>query len=196
MSIVSDVKLIQTKRFGDDRGWMTESYNERAFASLGVEVRFVQDNHSLSRPVGTLRGLHCQFPPHAQAKLVRCVRGHIFDVLVDVRRGSPTYGYWASTELSAEDGRQLFVPVGFLHGFMTLAPDTEVIYKVSEFYAPHAEGGVRWDDPTINIEWPLPRGVAPLLSPKDQRLPLLADFESPFSYDGGHPLLPLEAAVG
>jgi dTDP-4-dehydrorhamnose 3,5-epimerase len=159
-------------------------YNERSFAAAGIDVRFVQDNHSLSRPAGVLRGLHFQTPPFAQDKLVRCVAGAIFDVAVDVRRNSPTYGKWVGAELSAENGRQLFIPIGFAHGFVTLTPDAEVTYKCSNFYAPAHDGGVRWDDPEIGVVWPLPRGVTPTLSPKDEKLPRLVDFDSPFAYDG------------
>lgn len=187
---MSIVRLIVPRRFGDDRGWFTEVYSEKTFPDLGIPDRFVQDNHSLSVPVGTLRGLHFQTPPHGQAKLVRCIRGRIFDVAVDVRRGSPTYGKWVGAELSAENGHQLYVPVGFAHGFVTLEPSTEVTYKVSDFYAPANDGGIRWDDPTIGLDWPLPAGVTPMLSPKDEKLPLLADFDSPFEYDGT-PLSPL-----
>lgn len=185
------VRLIKPRRFGDERGWFTETYNERAFAKLGIAVPFVQDNHSLSRPAGTVRGLHFQAPPHAQAKLVRCVRGRIFDVAVDVRRGSPTFGRSAAVELSADNGDQLFVPVGFAHGFMTLEPDTEVVYKVSDFYDAGSEGGVLWDDPDLGIAWPLPPDRA-LLSPKDRELPPLRALASPFGYDGV-PLAPLDA---
>ena len=185
------VQLIEPRRLGDARGWFTEVYSERAFAARGIDCRFVQDNHSLSVPTWTLRGLHFQTPPHAQAKLVRCVRGRIFDVAVDVRDGSPTFGKWVGTELSADNGRQMFVPAGFAHGFLTLEPDCEVSYKVSDVYAPECDGGIRWDDPAIGIDWPLPAGVRPELSPKDAALPLLADWRSPFA-DDGRPLLPLE----
>lgn len=178
---IAEVKLIAPKRFGDERGWFAEVYSETAFSALGIDARFVQINHSLSRSVGTLRGLHLQRPPHSQAKLVRCTHGRIFDVVVDVRRGTPTYGKWVGTELSLENGRQLFIPAGFLHGFVTLEPDTEVIYMVSDFYAPQCEDGVRWDDPAVAIEWPLPLGVRPILSAKDAVQPLLADFDSPFT---------------
>jgi dTDP-4-dehydrorhamnose 3,5-epimerase len=191
--VSSPVKLLKPKRFADERGWFSETYNESHFLAAGITTRFVQDNHSLSRGAGVLRGLHFQTPPHGQAKLVRCVRGRIFDVAVDIRRGSPTFGRWVGAELSAEKGEQLFVPVGFAHGFLTLEPDTEVIYKVSDFYAPQCDGGLRWDDATIGVRWPLPAGIAPQLSPKDAALPLLADFDSPFPYDG-HPLAPLDPA--
>ena len=178
------VVLFGPKRFGDDRGWFTETFNARNFARVGIAEPFVQDNHSLSRPVGTLRGLHFQTPPHGQAKLVRCIRGRILDVAVDVRRGSPTYGRHVAAELSAENGEQLFIPVGFAHGFVTLEPDTEVTYKVTDFYAPECDGGIRWNDPDIGIDWPLAAASGPVLSPKDEKLPFLKDFDSPFPYDG------------
>lgn len=184
------VHLIETRRHGDARGWFTETYNRDRFAALGITCSFVQDNHSLSAPAFTLRGLHFQTPPHGQDKLVRCVRGRIFDVAVDVRNGSPTWGQWVGAELSADNGRQLFVPVGFAHGFLTLEPDCEVVYKCSGLYAPAHDAGVRWDDPAIGIDWPLPAGTAPELSAKDKVQPLLAEFGSPFPYDG-RPLEPL-----
>lgn len=187
----SPVRLIEPKRFGDARGWFTETYSERAYDGLGISCRFVQDNHSYSAPALTLRGLHFQTPPFGQDKLVRCIRGRIFDVAVDVRQNSPTYGQWVSAELSAENGRQLFVPVGFLHGFLTLEPDCEVTYKVSAPYAPANDGGIAWDDPDMGIEWPLPAGTLPELSGKDAVQPRLADWTSPFDYDG-RPLTPLE----
>ena len=190
MTAPSPVQLIVPKRFGDRRGWFTEVYSEPAFAKLGITCRFVQDNHSLSVPQYTLRGLHFQIPPRGQDKLVRCIRGRIFDVAVDVRSGSPTYGQWAGTELSAENGHQLFIPIGFAHGFVTLEPDCEVAYKCSDTYAPDCDQGVRWDDPAIGIDWPIPIGAAPELSPKDIAQPLLAHFDSPFAYDG-RPLVPL-----
>lgn len=184
----SPVQLIEPRRFGDARGWFTEVYNEAAFAARGIDCRFVQDNHSLSVPAFTLRGLHFQTPPHGQDKLVRCIRGRIYDVAVDVRAGSPTYGKWVGAELSAENGHQLFVPVGFAHAFLTLEPDCEVTYKVSDLYAPDCDGGIAWD--SVGIDWPLPAGTTPELSVKDAALPPLADFESPFAYDG-RPLAPL-----
>ena len=187
---MTSVRLIKPRRLGDERGWFTEVWSERAFALLGIAERFVQDNHSLSVPVGTVRGLHFQTPPFAQAKLVRCIRGRIWDVAVDVRDGSPTSGRWVAAELSAENGHQLYIPVGFAHGFVTLEPSTEVTYKVSEVYAPQNDGGVRWNDQTIAVDWPLPADVEPILSPKDRLQPLFADFDSPFEYDGV-PLSPL-----
>ena len=184
------VQLVEPRRHGDARGWFVETYNRETYAGLGIDVAFVQDNHSLSAPAFTLRGLHFQTPPRGQDKLVRCVRGRIFDVAVDVRAGSPTYGRWVGAELSAENGHQLFVPVGFAHGFLTLEPDCEVVYKCSDTYAPDHDGGIAWDDPDIGVDWPLPAGARPELSAKDGKQPLLADFDSPFAYDG-RPLAPL-----
>lgn len=184
MGLDSTVILLHPKRFGDSRGWFTEVYSEKRFAELGIECRFVQDNHSLSVPAGTIRGLHFQTPPFGQAKLVRCIRGRIFDVAVDIRKGSPTYGQWVGAELSAENGDQLFIPVGFAHGFVTLEPSTEVTYKVSDVYAPVNDGGIRWNDPAIGIDWRLPAGMVATLSAKDEKQPLLSEFDSPFAYDG------------
>jgi dTDP-4-dehydrorhamnose 3,5-epimerase len=186
----SPVRLLGPRRHGDDRGWFSETFREKDFPELAGGVRFVQDNHSLSRIVGTLRGIHFQAPPHAQDKLVRCVRGRIFDIAVDLRGGSPTFGRWVGAELSAENGKQLFVPVGFGHAFVTREPDTEVIYKVTDYYAPDCDGGILWSDPTIAIDWQLGSTV-PQLSPKDNLLQHLRDFETPFIYDG-RPLLALE----
>lgn len=185
---MSPVQLIRPKRFGDSRGWFTEVYSEPAFDKLGITCRFVQDNHSLSVPRYTLRGLHFQTPPRGQDKLVRCVRGRIFDVAVDVRAGSPTYGQWVGAELSAENGHQLFIPIGFAHGFVTLEDDCEVTYKCSDTYAPANDGGIRWD--SAGIDWPISANVSPELSEKDKIQPMLADFRSPFAYDG-RPLAPL-----
>ncbi len=182
------VQLIAPVRHGDARGWFTEVYSEAAFAKRGIDLRFVQDNHSLSVPAYTLRGLHFQTPPHGQAKLVRCIRGRILDVAVDVRKGSPTYGEYVAAELTAENGHQLYVPVGFAHAFLTLEADCEVTYKVSDVYAPQCDGGIRWD--SVGIDWPLPEGITPELSPKDAKLPTLAEFDSPFAYDG-NPLVQL-----
>lgn len=182
------VTLIKPKRHGDERGWFVETYSRRAAAALGIGEEFVQDNQSLSRPAGTLRGLHFQTPPHGQAKLVRCLRGRILDVAVDVRRGSPTYGRSVSAELTAENGHQLYVPVGFAHAFLTLEDDCEVAYKVSDYYAPQCDAGIRFDDPEIGIAWPIPAERL-VLSPKDRALPRLSEFDSPFPYDG-EPLSP------
>lgn len=183
------VKLIKTRRFGDDRGWFTETFQMDRWAQQGVTCAFVQDNHSFSKSAGTIRGVHFQRPPHAQDKLVRCTRGRIIDYAVDLRKGSPTYGHRVAAELSADNGDQLFIPTGFGHAFITLEPDCEVIYKVSDFYAPDCEGGIRWDCPALAIDWPMPSG-RPLLSSKDELLPLLAELDSPFAYDG-NPLQPL-----
>lgn len=171
------VLILTPPRFGDARGWFSETWNGPKLAAAGVNVAFVQDNHSMSAAVGTLRGLHYQRPPHAQDKLVRCSTGAVLDVAVDVRRGSPTYGKWLGIEISAEDGRQVLVPKGFLHGFVTRAPDTEVQYKCSDVYAPDCDGGIRWNDPEIGVDW----GVSePVLSAKDQAAPFLKDWDSPF----------------
>ena len=168
------VKIVIAKKHGDARGFFSETYNKAAFEAAGVNLVFVQDNHSLSAAVGTLRGLHFQTPPHAQDKLIRVTRGRIFDVAVDIRRASPTFGGHVATELSAENWRQLLIPVGFAHGFVTLEPDTEVLYKTTSFYAPSHDAGVAWDDPEIGIDWPLPPG-GPVLSEKDRRLPRLRE---------------------
>lgn len=185
---MNPVQLIRPTRHGDARGWFTEVYSVPAFEALGIGCTFVQDNHSLSAPSFTLRGLHFQTPPRGQDKLVRCIRGRIFDAAVDVRKGSPTYGEWVGAELSAENGHQLFIPIGFAHGFVTLEPNCEVTYKCSDTYAPACDGGVRWD--SVGIDWSIPVGAAPELSAKDQMQPTLAEFDSPFSYDG-RPLGPL-----
>lgn len=189
--VESPVKYIPPRRHRDTRGWFTETYNRDTFAAMGIDCVFVQDNHSFSEPAFTLRGLHFQAPPRAQHKLVRCIRGRIYDVAVDIRRGSPTWGRFVGVELSGESGAQLFVPQGFAHGFLTLEPDCEVVYKCSDTYAPKAEGGIAWD--SVGIDWPMPAGTLPALSAKDAVLPPLAALDSPFPYDG-RPLLPLEIA--
>lgn len=176
------VKLFKPRRLRDHRGVFAETYSRRVYTEMGVIDDFVQDNHSVSAAVGTVRGMHFQAPPHVQAKLVRCGRGAIFDVAVDIRRDSPTYGRWVGYELSAENGAQLYIPVGFAHGFATLEPDSEIIYKCSDYYAPETEGALRWDDPDIGIKWPLTS--APVLSGKDAAAPLLAGFNSPFTFEG------------
>ncbi len=174
------VLLITPPRFGDARGWFSETYNAPKWKTAGVGVDFVQDNQSFSAAKGTLRGLHFQAPPHAQDKLVRCQRGRIWDVAVDFRQNSSTFGRWVGAELTAEKGEQIFVPAGFLHGFVTLEADCEVAYKVSDVYAPQSDGGVIWDDPEIGIDWPVERASV-TLSAKDAELPRLADISSPFS---------------
>tara|TARA_R110002110_G_scaffold412641_1_gene638799 strand:+ start:24188 stop:24712 length:525 start_codon:yes stop_codon:yes gene_type:complete len=174
--------MIEPDRFGDHRGFFGETYSQRVYVELGINERFVQDNHSLSAEIGTVRGLHFQAPPAAQAKLVRCGRGAIFDVAVDIRKGSATYGKWVGYELSVENGAQLFIPAGFAHGFATLQPDSEIIYKCSDYYEPETEGALRWDDPAIDINWPL-LGEA-ILSDKDAVAPMLTDLDSPFHMEG------------
>ena len=178
---LAGVLIITPRRFGDERGFFSESWNRRALETAGVTLpEFVQDNHSLSREIGTVRGLHFQAPPHAQGKLVRCGRGALFDVAVDVRVGSATYGQWFGAELSFENAKQLWIPAGFLHGFVTRAPDTEIVYKCTDHYAPECDGAVRWD--SCGIEW----GFAgdPVLSAKDEAAQSLADFQSPFTVEG------------
>ena len=170
------VKILTPARFGDTRGFFSESWNRQRLAEHGIDIDFVQDNHSLSEKAGTLRGLHYQAPPHAQAKLVRCGRGRFYDVVVDARKGSATFGQWVGVELSFDNGRQLLVPRGFLHGFVTRQPDTEIIYKCDGYYAPQADGAVRWD--SLDIDWGV---TAPLLSDKDAQAPAWADFDSPFT---------------
>ena len=175
------VVIITPRRFGDERGFFSEVYNRDALAKAGIGVEFVQDNHSLSRQAGVVRGLHFQAPPHAQDKLVRVGAGRVFDVAVDIRKGSPTFGRWVGVELSAELGNQIFIPKGFLHGFATLEPDSELLYKCSDFYAPDCDGAVRFDDPEIGIDWGIDTSAA-VLSEKDAAAPLLKDFDSPFVY--------------
>ena len=176
---IPDVKVLIPKRFGDRRGFFSEVYSKRTLLPAGIDTSFVQDNHSRSAERGTVRGLHFQTPPHAQDKLVRVVRGSVFDVAVDLRRSSPTYGKHVSIVLSAEAWNQLLVPVGFAHGFMTLEPDTEVLYKVSEYYAPDHDEGLRWNDPELGIRWPISEEEA-VLSDKDCRHPKFAGFVTPF----------------
>ncbi|MBW4981896.1 dTDP-4-dehydrorhamnose 3,5-epimerase [Mameliella sp. CS4] len=176
------VLILTPRRFGDARGFFSESWNRKRMAEQGIDMDFVQDNHSLSAEVGTVRGLHYQTPPHAQDKLVRCGRGRLFDVAVDIRVGSPTFGNWIGVELSADNGKQLLVPRGFLHGFVTREPDTEVIYKCSDYYAPDCEGAVRFDDAAIGIDWGLEG--PPILSDKDAAAPLLTEIASPFAWEG------------
>ena len=183
-------RIIAPKRHIDDRGWFSETFHEQRLRDIGICCRLVQDNQSSSRRAGTLRGLHFQLPPAAQAKLVSVLQGRVLDVAVDVRRDSPTYGKHVATELSAESGHQLYIPVGFAHGFLTLEDDVVIMYKVSDYYAPALDSGIRWDDPVIAISWPC-KDVDMIISDKDRRLPLLKDFNSPFVYDG-HPLEPLK----
>ena len=175
-----DVLILTPRRFGDARGWFSETWNAGRMRDEGLDLEWVQDNHSFSADVGTLRGLHYQAPPHAQDKLVRCSRGAIRDIVVDARKGSPTYGQSLVVELSAEDGRQILVPKGFLHGFVTISPDTEVQYKVTDFYDAECDGSVAWD--SLDIDWGL-EGQRPILSEKDMNAPAFADWNSPFNYE-------------
>ncbi len=176
---IPDVILIQTRTFADDRGSFSETWNSRAFSEAGIEAEFVQDNHAKSACAGTVRGLHYQTPPHAQGKLVRVIRGAIFDVAVDMRKASPSFGRSVSATLTADNAHQLWVPAGFAHGYATLEDDTEVLYKVTDFYAPECEGGVSWNDPDLAINWPVDANSA-LLSGKDLKLPRFRDVASPF----------------
>lgn len=176
---IPDVKLITPRRFRDARGYFAETWNRRAMAAAGIDADFCQDNQSLSGPRGTVRGLHFQKPPHAQAKLVSVPNGRVFDVVVDLRKTSPTYRRHVTAELDAESGAQLFVPRGFAHGFCTLSPHTLVLYKVDAHYAPESDAGIFWADDALGIAWPVPRGEA-LLSPKDAALPCLNDIINPF----------------
>ena len=179
---IPDLVVLTPKRFGDERGYFSESWNADVMAQAGLDLRFVQDNHSLSHEVGTIRGLHFQHPPKAQTKLVRCGRGRLFDVAVDIRKGSPSFGAWFGVELSAENGRQLLVPVGFAHGFITREPETEILYKCTDFYAPDHDAGILWADPDLGVEWGL-GDQAPLLSNKDRLAPRLSEIDSPFTYE-------------
>jgi dTDP-4-dehydrorhamnose 3,5-epimerase len=178
---LAGVKKLTPRRFGDSRGWFSETWNARTMAAAGIEAAFVQDNQSHSAQKGTVRGLHYQAPPDAQAKLVRVLRGRILDVAVDVRVGSPTYGRWVAEELTAEGGEQLWVPRGFLHGFLTLEDHTDVAYKVDAFYAGGSDGSVRFDDPDLGIDWGIDPAAA-VLSAKDAAAPSFRDFRSPFVY--------------
>lgn len=176
------VLILTPRRFADERGFFCETWNRQTLRQHGIDIDFVQDNQSLSRPVGTIRGLHMQAPPHAQDKLVRCGAGSVLDIAVDVRVGSPTFGRWLGVELSAQNGRQLFIPKGFLHGFVTREPDTEFLYKCSDLYAADCEVAVRFDDPDLAIDW----GVDPdraVLSDKDRRAQPFAAFNSPFRFE-------------
>lgn len=169
-----DLFLVTPKRHGDARGWFTEVFREDLFSAQVGDVRFVQHNHSYSQPKGTVRGLHFQLSPRAQGKLVHCPRGRVLDVAVDLRRSSPTFGRHLTMELSAENGKQLWIPVGFAHGFCTLEVDCELSYMVTDYYSPEHDRGLRWNDPVLGIDWPVAEGEA-ILSPKDKAQPLLAD---------------------
>ena len=176
------VFVLEPQVFGDARGWFMESWSQRKMHDAGIDVQFVQDNQSFSAQKGTLRGLHYQLNPMCQAKLLRCTRGKIFDVAVDIRKGSPQYGKWVGVELSAENKKQLFIPRGFAHGFITLTDDVEVQYKADNYYAPECDGNIRWDDPDIGVAWPLKPVI---LSEKDSKAPLLKERTNlNFVYEG------------
>ncbi|MFG6611650.1 dTDP-4-dehydrorhamnose 3,5-epimerase [Sulfitobacter sp. 1A12057] len=179
-TVLPGVLLLKPTRFGDARGFFSESWNRKTLAKHGIALDFVQDNHSISAVVGTVRGLHFQTPPHAQDKLVRCGQGALFDVAVDIRKGSPTYGQWVGYDLTAENGLQLLIPKGFLHGFVTRAPYTEIIYKCTDYYAPECDRAVRFDDPDIGIDWGI-TGEA-IFSDKDAKAAHWTAFDSPFTY--------------
>ncbi|WP_264739728.1 dTDP-4-dehydrorhamnose 3,5-epimerase [Cytobacillus firmus] len=174
-----EVVVIEPKVYGDHRGWFTETYSKSILADHGINLEFVQDNQSFSAAKGTLRGLHYQLNPKAQSKLIRCTRGSIFDVAVDIRKGSRTYGEWYGIELNDENKKQLLVPKGFAHAFITLTDDVEVQYKVDETYSPEHERGILWNDPEIGIVWPIE--VKPVLSAKDEVAPLLKSAENNFT---------------
>jgi dTDP-4-dehydrorhamnose 3,5-epimerase len=179
---IPEVKIIRAKKHGDARGFFSETFSQRDLQDAGIDIAFVQDNHSFSAEKGTVRGLHFQTPPFAQDKLVRVVRGAIFDVAVDLRFGSPTYGQHVSAVISAEEWNQILVPVGFAHGLVTLEPNTEVLYKVSNYYSPEHDKGILWNDPALECEWPVDEAEA-LLSDKDKRQPRLADLPGNFHYE-------------
>jgi dTDP-4-dehydrorhamnose 3,5-epimerase len=179
---IADVKLVITQLHRDERGFFSETYNRRRMTAAGVPAEFVQDNHALSVNAGTLRGLHFQVPPHAQGKLVRVTRGAAFDVAVDIRVRSPTFGQHVSVVLSAENWKQIWIPPGFAHGYCTLEPNTEVIYKVTEYYDPDSDRGLRWDDASLGIQWPVDRaGIT--ISDKDRRQPHLRELPPVFIYE-------------
>ncbi|MCM3150875.1 dTDP-4-dehydrorhamnose 3,5-epimerase [Priestia megaterium] len=175
-----DAILIEPKVFGDHRGFFTESYNKEMFQQNGIDMDFIQDNHSLSQQPGTLRGMHYQLNDRAQTKLVRVTRGAIYDVIVDIRKGSPTYGEWQGFILSVDNKRQLLVPKGFAHGFCTIVENTEVQYKVDELYSPEHDRGIAWNDPALNIDWPFNN---PVLSDKDTKHPTLAEADNNFTWE-------------
>ena len=173
------VYIIESKVFGDHRGWFTETYSKKKFEELGINLNFIQDNHSFSAEKGTLRGLHFQLNPKAQSKLVRCVKGSILDVAVDIREGSPTYKKWVAVELTEDNKKQLLIPKGFAHGFLSLTDDVEVQYKVDEYYSPENDRSIRYDDLDIGVDWGI---EAPILSEKDLNAPLLKDSNINFKY--------------
>ncbi|ART78195.1 dTDP-4-dehydrorhamnose 3,5-epimerase [Sutcliffiella horikoshii] len=177
---LKEVLVIEPTVFGDRRGWFMETFSEARFLEAGLELNFIQDNQSFSTAKGTLRGLHYQLNPKAQTKLIRCTKGAIFDVAVDIRKNSPSFGEWFGIELTEENKKQLLVPKGFAHAFITLTDNVEVQYKVDELYSPENDRGIIWNDPDIGIEWPI--DINPILSEKDQKAPLLEDAENNFNY--------------
>jgi dTDP-4-dehydrorhamnose 3,5-epimerase len=179
---IPDLLLVTPRKHSDQRGFFSETFRADVFAGSGAEASFVQDNHVLSMQKGVLRGLHFQTPPHAQGKLIRCTRGAILDVAVDIRAGSPTYGRHVALELSSGNWRQLWIPCGFAHGYLTLEDDCEVIYKVTDYYAPECDRGIAWDDPALAIAWRLPASEI-ILSDKDRKQPRLSDVETTFKFD-------------
>lgn len=176
---IDSVYILEPKVFGDHRGWFMETYSKRKFEELGIDIEFIQDNHSFSAQKGALRGLHFQINPKAQTKLVRCTKGKILDVAVDIRKGSPTYKNWVAVELTEENKKQLLIPKGFAHGFLSLTDNVEVQYKVDEYYAPDCDRSIRFDDPEIGVDWGIRN---PILSEKDVKAPLLKDSDSNFIY--------------
>lgn len=180
---ITDVLVIAPRIFRDERGFFSETYNQKTLAAAGFDQTFVQDNHSMSRERGVVRGLHFQINPEPQGKLVRVVRGAIFDVAVDIRHGSPTFGQHVSRVISADNWEQLWVPVGFAHGFCTIEPDTEVIYKVTGYYSPECDRGMAWNDPALGIDWPVAPNHA-VLSAKDKAHPTLSELPAYFTYSG------------
>jgi|TARA_R100000005_G_C4998559_1_gene205232 dTDP-4-dehydrorhamnose 3,5-epimerase len=178
---IADVKILCPRKFGDERGFFSEVWNARSYSEAGIDTQFVQDNHAYNAEAGVLRGLHYQLEPKAQGKLVRVTRGAVLDIAVDIRVGSPTFGQHVAVELSAENWKQLWVPAGFAHGYCTLLPDTELLYKVNDFYSPENDCGIFWNDPALGINWPVPLENA-ILSEKDKTLPLLKDQTRLFEY--------------
>lgn len=181
--LIPEIKIVIPKKHGDARGFFSETYTRRALAAGGIDVEFIQDNHAFSAAQGTVRGLHFQTPPFAQAKLVRVTRGAILDVAVDIRTGSPTYGQHVTATISADAWNQIFIPVGFAHGLLTLTPDTEVLYKVSAYYSAEHDKGLLWNDPALGISWPISAANA-RLSEKDKVQPRLAELPAYFTYSG------------
>ncbi|HWA00037.1 MAG TPA: dTDP-4-dehydrorhamnose 3,5-epimerase [Caulobacterales bacterium] len=180
---IPDVLIVRPKKFGDERGFFSETFKAAALEAFGVHHSWVQDNHSFSAAPGVVRGLHFQVGEHAQAKLIRVTRGALLDVAVDIRKGSPTYGRHVAVELSAENWTQLYIPIGFAHGFVTTAPNTEALYKVTTYWSQPNEGGVLWNDPDLGIAWPIPASEA-TINARDAGWPRLKDFDSPFVYAG------------